>query len=258
MSSTRRDVLLAVGHGWLLLMGVGLVAVGETSAIMFGSLLWIIAVLGSVTLVVERRLSRRRPDLELGTAPSGAAALVFPYSVASIVMSAVGTASLMVWCLVGALLAGRAGHPGGAWLLGLLGLGLAAPFVPLLRGKIVAGGLYVTSFGVELRREGVGWSVPWDDIDVVAPADDVVLGLHRPAARHDTTRFMWRRTPRGKADLLVVPGRHLAGGTAAVAMVVARGRAVPESRGMLAQAHVVDDINGLLRARATASATPAP
>ena len=249
MRRTTGNLMLALANVVIVLMGIGLVALGDLGQVLGGVLFALFGLAGLSMVGADLCLPRRRPVLELGTAPSGAAALVFPYSRFTVLQSGIGTSVLVLWCAVSAGFAAIEGHRAGALVLGLVGLGLAVPLVPLLRGRIVAGGLYVTAVGLEFRHEGAGWSVPWDGIRGVVPRDHVYLSLHSDPDRHDATRIMWRRGPRGGRLLSVVPDRYIAGGPAAIAMVVARGVTQPEQRGTLAQAHVVRELNELLRDR---------
>lgn len=249
MGSTRRNVLYALGYAGLALLGAGIASIGEVGAVVFGSLLLLVAGAGFVMVGLDQRLLVRTPAVEVGTAPSGAAALVFRYSRAPVLMQALGTPVVIVWCWGSAVLAASAGHPGWAWLLALIGLGLAVPLVPLARGQIVTGGLYLTSTGVEHRHEGTGWAVRWDAVDAVTHVDWVVLDLTGPVERQDTTTVVWRRDRRYLAlpRLVAFPARHLAGGPATVVTVIERCLRDPATRSTLTHGYVVDQVNGIAR-----------
>lgn len=249
MGSTRRNVLYGLGYTCLALLGAGIVSINEVGAVIFGSLLLLVAGAGFVMIGLDQHLLTRTPAVQLGTAPSGAPAMVFPYSRAPVLMQALGTPVFIAWLVGAAVLSACAGHPGGAWLLGLAGLGLAVPLVPLARGKIVTGGLYLTSTGVEYRHEGTGWSVRWGDVEAVTLVDWVVLDLARSAERQDTTRVVWRRDRRYLTLPRVVafPARYLAGGPSTVVTVIDRCLRAPQTRATLAHTYVVDQVNELAR-----------
>lgn len=249
MGSTRRNVLYAVGYAGLALLGAAIVRIGEVGAVVFGSLLLLVAGAGFVVVGLDQRLLVRTPAVEVGVAPSGAAALVLRYSRAPVLVQAVGTPVVIAWCWGAAALAAGAGRPGWAGLLGLVGLGLTVPLVPLARGRIVSGGLYLTSTGVEYRHEGTGWSVRWEAVDAVTHVDRVALVLSGPVERQDTTRVSWRRDRRSLhlPRLVAFPARYLAGGPATVVTVIERCLRDPATRSTLTHDHVVDQVNEIAR-----------
>ncbi|ANH38357.1 hypothetical protein I601_1927 [Nocardioides dokdonensis FR1436] len=245
MSRNVRNVLVGVGYVWFLLMGVGLVSLGDFGPVLAGSFLLLLAVGGFVMVGIDVWVPRRRPAVRVGTAPSGAAATVFPYSRAQVLMSGVGMTVYIVWSAVGAVLSAREGYPVGAWLLALTGLGLVVPMVPLLRGRIAVGGLYVTTVGLELRQEGAGWSVPWEDVTGVVPHEPVPVLVSAPPKRHDTTTRMWRREPRTGPGMVVIDTRYLAGGPGVVAAVIGKCLVHPGQRARMGDMYVVSEINAL-------------
>ncbi len=268
MRSTRHNAFLTISYVWLAVLGTGIVIVGGVAAVMIGSLLLLIAAGGFVMVGYDTYLPRHRPAVELGTAPSGAAAMVFPYPRVALVLPVFWTAAFLTWTSVGALLSLRADAPIGVSLLGLLAAVLLWPLVELLRGKIAVGGLYFTSTGLEYRHEGISWSTPWESVAVAGPTeshhsrDSLVIVLTGWPERHDTTRVVWRREVRLDEPFMVVSAQYIAGGADVIAELVKRCVRLPQTRGALAQGYTVDQVNEQVRAgspgSATAAAPPAP
>lgn len=264
MRSTRHNAFLTISYVFLAVLGTGIVVLGGVAAVMIGSFLLLVAAGGFVMVGFDTYLPRHRPAVEVGTAPSGAAAMVFPYPSVALVLPVFWTAALLVWAVVGALLSLRADAPIGVWLLGLLAALLLWPLVELLRGTIAVGGLYLTSAGLEYRHEGIGWSTPWESISAAGPVeshhsrDSLMVVLTSWPERHDTTRVVWRREVRLDKPVMVVPAQYIAGGATVIADVLQRCVRLPQTRAELAQHYIVDQVNEQVRAGSSASATAAP
>lgn len=249
MRSARHNAFLTLSYVFLAVLGTGLVLPGDLGVRMFGSLLLLIAAGGFVMVGYDTYLPRHRPPVELGTAPSGAAAMVFRYPKVALVLPVFWTAAFFTWALVGALLFLRADAPVGTWLLGLLAAVLLWPLVELLRGKIAVGGLYLTSTGLEYRHEGISWSAPWESVAAAGPVesqhsrDSLMIVLTGWPERHDTTRVVWRREVRLGKPVMVVSAQYIAGGAEVVADLLKGCVMQPQTRGMLARGHTVDQVN---------------
>lgn len=264
MRSTGHNAFLTMSYVFLAVLGTGIVVVGGVAAVMIGSLLLLIAAGGFVMVGFDTYLPRHRPAVEAGTAPSGAAAMVFPYPRVALVLPVFWTATFLIWAVVGALLSLRANAPIGVWLLGLFAALLLWPLVELLRGRIAVGGLYLTSTGVEYRHEGISWSTSWESIASAGPVeshhsrDSLMIVLTSWPERHDTTRVVWRRELRLHKPVMVVSAQYIAGGADVIADVLQRCVRLPQTRAELAQRCTVDQVNEQVRAGSSGSATAAP
>ncbi|MBM7507481.1 hypothetical protein JOE61_001295 [Nocardioides salarius] len=264
MRSNRQNALLTLSYVFLAVLGTGIVVAGDLAVGMFGSLLLLIAVGGFVMVGCDTYLPRHRPAVEVGTAPSGAAAMVFPYPRVALVLPVFWTAAFLIWAAAGALLFLRADAPIGVWLLGSIAALLLWPLVAVLRGRIAVGGLYLTSTGVEYRHEGISWSTSWESIASAGPIeshhsrDSLMIALTSWPERHDTTRVVWRREVRLDKPVMVVSAQYVAGGASVIADVLQRCVRLPQSRAELAQRYTVDQVNELARLGSSGSATAAP
>jgi hypothetical protein len=147
---------------------------------------------------------------------------------------------LSLWALVCSVVADQVAT---RVILLLVAVGAATPLVAVLRGRVAAGGLYLTPAGIEQRKEAVSWSVPWEHVSGVVPGEPLALTLSgpppQPVAR---TRWLWRREPTAPVGVLAVDGRYLAERPVVVAAVVGRCVADPAFRARMGTADVVAEI----------------
>jgi hypothetical protein len=238
---TRRNA--AYGLGYLLLGAVGAGLVGytgdRTPGLLLGLLLLPLAVLGLVLVGFDSWYVRHRPGVTVATAPSGRPATAFLRSPVPTAMSAATPALLALWSLLGCVLADG---PVARVLLALLAVGLATPLVAVVRGRVAPGGLFLTSEGIEHRKEAVTWSVPWDDVSGVVPGEPLALTVRGAPAEQRTTRVLWRREVRAPGGAVGVDSRYLAADPVVIAAVVARCIADPALRARMGTEGAVAEI----------------
>jgi hypothetical protein len=249
---TGRNLALGVAYLLLAVLGVALLryAGDRLAGALAGALLLLLAVAGLVLVGFDSWYVGHRPGVRLAPAPSGAPATAFPRSPLPTVMSAVLPAALAVWALTGCVLAASSGRPLAAVVLGLLGIGVATPLVAAVRGRVAAGGLYLTATGVEHRKEAVTWAIPWEEVTGVVPGDPLALTLRGGAPEHHaTTRVLWQREISGPPGTQGVDSRYLAEDPGIVAAVIARCLVEPDLRGRMGTESAVAEIAAQTRSR---------
>lgn len=240
LTGRRPGVLILYGSGGalLVLVGVAMVAAAadeSANGLVFGAFVGAIGFLALALAVLEFRQVRRRPGASLTVGPDGtsataveAAAWVLP------------TAALAVSLVTGALLAFSVlAAVDGNWFLcvALLALGVVpgSLLVPLARGRVRAGGLYLRPEGVLYRRWASCWQVAWDDIAGVVPDEPLALvlrdGAHVERAR--TTRWGWKGDVRAPDGTLGVATRYLAEDPSVITFLLLAYRDRPDLRPQL-------------------------
>jgi hypothetical protein len=100
----------------------------------------------------------------LCTAPSGAPATFFRRSPFMLVCSVVFCIALAVWAGTVAVVLGAYGHAVWASLPALFALVLLWPVAVVATGKVESGGLWLTSAGLEYRKQAVCWTLTWSEL----------------------------------------------------------------------------------------------
>lgn len=215
-------------------LGVFFVASGEIDRPVAGWFFVLLGMLGIVGLVgvgQQAWFVRNRPGVALGAAPSGRPATVVLRSAFTTGMSIAVSGALAVFfaAATGALLVAGSG-----WLAltGLMTAILVWPLVPAARGQVRAGGLYLTTEGIEHRRDAVLWSLPWSAVTGAVPGEPVALVLDgRPGVETtSTTRWVWNREPRAPSGVVGVDCRTLGLDGVLVAAALNTALAHPERR----------------------------
>lgn len=246
-SRPLRNALLAACYLGLGALGLGLLAYAADGllGLLAGVLLLLLAVSGLLLIVFDSAYPRRRPGAKTGTAPSGAPATVFTRSPVVVVLSTLVPAALAGWAVLGCVLAAGRGQTTASVVLGLVAVGLATPLVAVVRGRVAAGGLYLTPAGVEHRKESVSWSVPWDDVTGVVPGEPLALLVRAQPRLRTSTRVLWQREPTGPRGTVAVDSRYLAADSRVIAAVVARCVAEPAHRRRLGTQESLAEIAAL-------------
>lgn len=240
---------LVLGACYLVLGALGVLLLAHAGdrllGLMGGLLLGMLAGSGLVLVAFDSWYVGHRPGARLGTAPSGAPATAFPRSPVPTSMSAVLPGLLVAWALLGCVLAAVEGEPVATVVLGVLAVGLATPLVAVVRGQVAAGGLYLTAAGIEHRKEGVSWSVPWEEVTGVVPGEPLGLLVRAVPRQRATTRMLWQREATGPAGTKAVDSRYLAADPLVVGAVVARCVAEPAQRARMGTADALKEISAM-------------
>lgn len=237
-----RNLAYALCYLVLAVLGVGLVAEAGDRALglVGGTLLLVVAAAGLVLVGFDGWYVRHRPGLTTAQAPSGARATAFLRSPVPLVMSVAVPVVLALWAVAGSLVADRVAA---RVVLLLIALVLATPLVAVVRGRVAAGGLYLTPQGLEQRKEAVSWSVPWEHVSGVVPGEPLALTLSGPAPRPVVrTRWLWRREPSAPGGMLAVDSRYLSEPPVVVAELIARCVVDPALRARMGMPEVVAEI----------------
>ncbi|WP_435744555.1 hypothetical protein [Nocardioides sp. SYSU DS0663] len=244
MPRTVRNLVL--GGCYVALAALGALLVVEAGdrllGLLSGLLLLLVAAAGLALVCFDSWYVTHRPGPRVGTAPSGLPATVVARSPVPTVLSAVVPALLAGWALLGCVLAAGEERPVAAVVLGLLAALLASPLLAVARRQVSAGGLWLTAAGIEHRKEGVGWSVPWEDVTGAVPGEPLAVLVRAQPRLQRTTRLLWQREPAAPAGALAVDSRYLAADPAAVAAVVARCVAEPGQRARMGTPEAVRQI----------------
>jgi hypothetical protein len=187
-----------------------------------------------VVLAEGVHLLRRDGRLDVVPAPSGAPATAFRRSRAVLVAPVV--TSLLVDVLLACFLV--VGLDASWWVpLGCAAVGVAVlgPLTPILTGRTVAGGLFLTADGVEHRLGPHTWSAPWDRVRTVSDGEPVVVLVAGQPDHRTSTRWPWAWEPgdQPRAGTITVPTRFLPAGAEDVATLVATYAAQPHLRAHL-------------------------
>lgn len=244
MSSRRTGRAIAYGLIYLALAALGALllayADGEALAVLSGLLLLLLAGAGGVLVAFDWWSPAHRAGVALATAPSGQPATAFVRSPVPTVMSTLLPSLLAAWAALGVVLAGS---PAARVVLAAVALLLLWPVVPVVRGRIAPGGLYLTPTGIEQRKEAVTWSVSWAQVSGAVPGEPLAVTLNGPApAPAATTRVLWRREPDSPPGVLAVDSRYLAADPTVIAAVVTRCVAQPDLRARLGTPESVREV----------------
>lgn len=245
------------GAPLILIVGVALLVGGLVDdlpqMVVFGAFLTCMGALAAVVLPLEFRLVFRRPGAALGTGPDGRAALVvsrarwhMPATVATLAVIAGAPLASGVLALLDSDQL--------AWAVVMLPLGLwlASYLVPILRGQVRGGGLYLTPEHITYVKHGGWWRVNWGDLGGPVPGEPmmIVLAPGRTPEHGRTTHWGWKGAVRTPEDNIVgVETRHLALDPTTLTYVVASCAAHPEWRSKLGTAEAVTWANAELQGR---------
>lgn len=230
----------AVGYlalGALGVLGLVYVVAGQVEGgfiAWFHALLVVIGVGGLAMVGIEAWFVRHRPGARLGVAPSGAPATVVPRSPSHLVLSVVLTSTLVLFFGAASLVLVAEGSGWVAVTAPLAAL-LVWPLVPAARGRVRAGGLYLTAAGLEHRRDAVLWSVPWEAIGLAVPGVSVAVPLQGGvrARTTTTTPVVWNREVKARPGVVGIDCRMLGLDGVLVAAAINQAAAFPEQRAEL-------------------------
>jgi hypothetical protein len=195
-----------------------------------------VGVLMLVSFGLEALRRGRRPFARVGTSPEGERATVLPFSGAALASPVVLLLLVLVAGAVGASVA--LGEGATTWVVICLVVAVPALvlLLPVLARRVRAGGVYLTSQGIEHRRLGTSWTVGWDDVEGVAPEEPLSL-LTRAGARvvrARTSPYGWNGDVRTSEDrVLGIETRHLSVDEKTLAFLVASYQQHPELRDQL-------------------------
>ena len=233
--------LAAYGTAQILvaLVGAGTLVValdrGDASTVVYGAFTLGFGLVSLLATVLEAVHGRRAHGAVTGTSPDGLPATVLPRAgwapmVSGAFLVVAGgsfVAAGFVRFAAGATLWGA------FWLaLGVASLGL---LVPLLLGRVHAGGVYLTADGVTAVKDGAWWRVAWDEIAGVVPGEPLAVVL-RDGARPDRGRSapsFWRSEVRSPEGVLAVQTRYLSEDAATLAFLLLAYRDRPDLRATL-------------------------
>jgi hypothetical protein len=195
-----------------------------------------VGVLMLVSFALEALRRGRRPFGHVGTSPDGERATVLPFSGAALASPVVMMVLVLVAGAVGAVVAQGDGSTPWVVICVVLAVGALALLLPVIGGRVRAGGVYLTPQGIEHRRLGTSWRLPWDDVEGVVPQEPVPV-LPRPGVRvvrARTAPYAWNGDVRTSDErVLGIETRHLSVDEKTLAFLVASYQQHPELRDQL-------------------------
>lgn len=223
---TLRQISGRSGAGWLYLLvatplllafGLGL-AIGFAfdrlpQGVIYGSFVAGVVLIGGIGLCLEFRAACYRPGAVLGTAPDGRPATVIARSRAYLPLTVLGLIVLAATPLASGVVAILDDETAALAVFMLpLGLWLASYLIPVVRGQVHAGGLYLTPEGITHVRFGSWWRLPWEDVlgPVAGQPVAVAPNTGRRPQRGRTCRWGWKGDPKGPVEIGAIDTRHMA------------------------------------------------
>lgn len=116
-----------------------------------------------------------------------------------------------------------------------LGLWLTSYLVPLLRGQVQAGGVYLSPQDVTYVKHGGWWCATWDEIVAATPGEPMAVIVEPGTGqRGRTSRWGWKGEVRSPApDILGIETKHLALDPSALSVLINLYKVHPEDRHQL-------------------------
>jgi hypothetical protein len=236
----RRSLFLyTLGAFWTVVAGVGLVAgaaLDESAyGLIFGAFGGALGLLALALLALEWRLARHRPGPVIGRDQRGSAATVVGRTRWMTVLSGTSVLIFASASLAAAVAAFAQDDRLAAVVLLLFGAWMASLLVPLLRGQVETGGLYLTPEGLTHRKDARWWHVGWDDVAGVVIEEPFVVVLRDgvQVQRGRTTRWGWQRDVRSRQGALGVQTRYLALDAGVIGFLILAYRDRPDLRDQL-------------------------
>lgn len=186
---------------------------GLPQGVIYGLFIGGVVLVGGIGLCVEFRTACYRPGATLGVAPDGRPATVIARSGAYLPLTVVGLIILAATPLASGIVAIIDGETAALAVFMLpLGLWLASYLIPVLRGQVHGGGLYLTPEGITHVRYGSWWHLPWGDVLGPIAGQPLAVAPHtgRRLQRGRTSRWGWKGDPRGPGEIGALDTRHMA------------------------------------------------
>jgi hypothetical protein len=124
----------------------------------------------------------------------------------------------------------------------VLGVVVLSMLVPVLLGRVPAGGVHLTEQGVTSAKDGSWWRLDWDDVAGVVPGEPLAVVLRDGArpARGRTAPSAWRSEVRAPEGVLAIQTRYLAVDAGTVAFLLLAYRDRPDLRALLGTPESLD------------------
>jgi hypothetical protein len=195
-----------------------------------------VGILMLVSFALEALRRGRRPFARVGTTPEGERATVLPFATPALASPVVLLSLVLLAGAAGAAVAQADGATPWVVICLVVAVGALALLLPVLAGRVRAGGVYLTPQGIEHRRLGTSWKVGWDDVEGVAPEEPLPV-LSRAGARvvrARTSPYGWDGDVRTSDErVLGIETRHLSVDEKTLAFLVASYEQHPELRDRL-------------------------
>lgn len=180
----------------------------------FGAVVSAIALMAALVLPAELRLGMHRPGARIGVGPDGLTATVVPRARWHVPHLVTALLIVVAWPAASAVVA-MADHQAVLAVFLLAVAGYPASYLwPLLRGRVKAGGVYLTPEGITHVRHGGWWRVGWEDVVAALPGEPMAVVLRdgsRPEHGRRTRHPGWKGMSRSPApNILGVETRYLA------------------------------------------------